>query len=216
MKAFFTWIFTNGPYALLISVIMALIRFRQMTGPLRFIGLFICLAVLGEVVADYTSTRHMPNLYLLHIYTILEFNILALFYFSLFGYFYPRWLVPLLMVGFTVLAVLNSLFLQPLSTYNTYTRGLEGLLMIALSLLCFYQMLAELTTKRLDRSPIFWINTGFLLYFAGNLFLFILSNALLKEPNQTLSFMSWGLHSLLMVLMHLFISLGLWFSPKIR
>ncbi|MBC8155583.1 MAG: hypothetical protein H7Z72_22070, partial [Bacteroidetes bacterium] len=174
------------------------------------------LAALGEIVAEYMSSHHIPSVHILHIYTVLEFNTIALFYYLFFGHFYPRWLVPGLMVGFTGLAVLNTAFLQPLTGYNSYARSLEGVLIIGLALLCYQKMLVELTTKRLDKSPVFWINTGFLLYFAGNLFFFILGNALIKEPRQSLSFMTWGLHSLLMALMHSFIGVGLWFSPQLR
>lgn len=216
MNDFFTWIHEYAPYTLFLSAGVALVRWRYLDKTLWAVGLFIILAGLGEIVAEYMSSRHMPSVHILHIYTILEFNVIALFYLRFFGHFYPRWLVPGLMVGFTVLSVLNTAFLQPLTSYNSYARSLEGVLIIALALLCYYKMLVELTTKRLDKSPVFWINTGFLLYFAGNLFFFILGNALIKEPRQSLSFMTWGLHSLLMALMHIFISVGLWFSPRLR
>lgn len=160
--------------------------------------------------------RVKNNVPIVHLYTLLEFNVIALFYLVYFRGFYGRLLVPGMMLIFTVLVVLNSVFLQPLFSYNTYARSLEGVLVIALSLLGYYKLLAELPTKRLDQSPIFWINTGLLLYFAGNLFFFVLGNALLKEPNQSFSLMAWGLSTLLMVLMHLFISVGLWFSPQLR
>jgi hypothetical protein len=216
MQDFFLWIGENGTWFLLVSVAVVLIRIAYLTGYLRYVALFVGLAALGEAVSYITSYLNVPNLYILHLYTILEFNIIALFYFAFFGTFYPRPLVPGIMVGFTVLAILNSLFLQPLNGYNTYARGLEGLLVIALAVLCFYKMLTELTEKRIDRHPVFWINTGFLLYFAGSLFFLILSNALLSNSNRTLILTVFGLHALLMVLMHLLISVGLWFSPRLR
>ena len=216
MEAFSLWIFEYAPLAIFLPAVVALIRIRYLNNSLLFVALFVVLAGLGEIVAEYTTSRHIPNLYILHGYTILEFNVIALFYARFFRGFYPRWLVPGLMVAFTVLALLNSAFLQPITSYNTYARSLEGILIIALALLCYYKILTELPTKRLEKSPIFWVNTGFILYFVGSLFLFVLSNALLKEPNKSMWFMSWGLHSLLMVLMHIFISIGLWFSPQLR
>ncbi len=217
MQDFFIWIGKYGSYFLLFSAVIALIRLRYLTDSLRFVALFVGLAVLGEIIAYITGrVLHMRNLHILHVYTILEFNIIALFYFTFFGYFYPRSLVSGLMVGFTILAILNSLFLQPLSGYNTYARGLEAVLIIGLAVLCYYKMLTELSTKRLDKNPIFWINTGFLLYFAGSLFFLILSNALLVKSDRTLILTVFGLHAMLMVLMHLLIGVGLWFSPKLR
>lgn len=216
MKEFFNWMLRYGSYFLLFSATIALYRIRYLRQSLFFIGLFLALGVLGEIIAQVTSRLHMPNLYILHIYTIIECNLIALFYHNFFQNFYPRWLVPGLMVVFTGFAIANSALWQPLSGYNTYARSLESLLIIGLSLICFYKMLMVLDTQRPTQHPIFWINTGFLFYFAGSLFFFILSNALLKEPNQSLSFMSWGLHALLMVLMHILIGIGLWFSPRLR
>lgn len=216
MQDFFHWMLHNGSYFLLVSITMALIRIQYLTNCFRYIGLFVGLAALGELVSLITAKLDMPNLHILHVYTILEFNLIALFYRCFFGNFYPRWLVPMVMVVFTGFAITNSLLLQPLNRYNTYARGLEALLVMAMALLCFYKMLTELSAKRLDRHPVFWVNTGYLLYFAGSLFFLILSNALIIDSNRALILMVFGLHSFLMVLMHLFISVGLWFSPGPR
>ncbi|WP_338874752.1 hypothetical protein WBJ53_03950 [Spirosoma sp. SC4-14] len=216
MQDFFHWMLRNGSYFLLVSITITLIRIRYLTGCLRYVGLFVGLAALGEIVSLITAELNIRNLHILHVYTILEFNLIALFYRSFFGQFYPRWLVPALMLGFTGFAVLNSLLLQPLNRYNTYARGLEALLVMAMALLCFYKMLTELSAKRLDKHPVFWINTGYLLYFAGSLFFLILSNAVITDSNRALILMVFGLHSFLMVLMHLLISVGLWFSPRLR
>lgn len=216
INEFFDGLFEYSPLTLFFSIGIALYRRQYMRNALCYVGWYLALAALGELLSQITARLHMPNLYLLHLYTFFSFNIIALFYHQAFGHFYPRWLVPSLMAGYSVFAIANSLLWQPITGFNTYTRGLEGLLVITLALLCFYKMLSELATKRLDQYSIFWINTGFLLYFAGNQFFFILNNALLEEPNQSLSFISWGLSSLLMALQHILIGIGLWFSPRLQ
>jgi hypothetical protein len=216
MQVFFHWMLRNGSYFLLVSVLMALVRVRYLMGCLRFVGLFVGLAAVGEIISLLTAALSIHNLHILHVYTILEFNLIALFYHRFFGRFYPHWLMPLLMVFFTGFAILNSLLLQPLNQYNTYARGLEALMVIALALLCFYKILTELPAERLDKHPVFWINAGYLLYFAGSLFFLILSNSVINESNRALILMVFGLHSLLMVLMHLLVGVGLWFSPNLR
>ena len=214
MESFLIWMNKNGAWFLLVSVIVTLIRWRYLVGPLLFVKLFVLLAALGEVTSELTNSS--SNMYLLHGYTILEFNVIALFYVRFFGHFYPRWLVPGLMIVFTGLAVANSIWLQPLSGFNTNARGLGAVLVIGFTVLCFYKMLAELATKRLSLNPVFWINLGFLIYFAGNLFFLFLSNALLTQTNRSLIFMVFGLYALLMVLMHFLLSIGIWYSPRYR
>jgi len=214
MESFLIWMSKHGSWFMLISLAAVFICWRHLIGPLLFIKLFVVLAVLGEVVAELTNST--PNLYLLHGYTILEFNVIALFYAYFFGQFYPRVLVPGLMVLFTILAIANSIWLQPLSGFNTNASGLAAVLIIGFAVLCFYKMLAELASKRLTQNPVFWINLGLLLYFAGSLFYMSLGNALSVQTNKKLTFMVFGLHSLLMVLMHILLSIGIWYSPRYR
>ena len=183
-----------------------------MVRELRYIIAFLGLSVLTQVIATILNKLNGNNLSVLHVYTILEFNLIALFYFSFFGHFYHRRLVPVLMLIFSGFAVFNSLFIQKVTSFNTYARGLEAIGVIALSLLCFYKMLVELEAKRPEKQPVFWINTGFLFYFAGSLILFILSNLILKE-NKTFNYLSWGLHSVFLALLYIFIGIGLWYSP---
>ncbi|CCH02947.1 hypothetical protein FAES_4948 [Fibrella aestuarina BUZ 2] len=217
MQDFLIWFSRYGSYCLLLSAGMVLFRFQYLTGYLRFVGWFVGLAVAGELVSHLTAhVLHVPNTYILHGYTILEFNIIALVYGRFFGHFYSRFFVPWLMAGFTVLALLNSAFIQPPTGGNAYARGLEAILVIALALLAFYKLLNELSARRLDKQPIFWINTGFLLYFAGSLFFLLFSNVVLYDSNQTLKFAVFALHVLLIVMMHVLISIGLWFSPSLR
>ncbi|UHG93775.1 hypothetical protein [Spirosoma oryzicola] len=213
---FLHWMLLNGSYVMIISLGVAVVRRRFLQAELRYIVDFLLLSLVGEVVSLILSKLHIPNLFLLHIYTLIEFNIIALFYRRFFSNFYPKWLIIVLLTVFNSFAVFNTLFLQPLTVFNTYARGLESLMVIGLSILCFYKMLTELDIKRPETNPVFWINTGFLIYFAGSLILFILANVAIAQPNQSLSLMSWGLHSCLFVLMHLAFGLGLWLSPNLR
>lgn len=214
IQDFLIWVLKShiGSWFLFILVIITIIRYLFITHELRYITYFVGLSVLAQIVTYVLAELTGNNLPILHLYTILEFNIIALFYFSFFGYFYNRKLVPSLMIFFTGFAIINSLFIQKLTEFNTYARSLESIILVVLSILCFYKILVELNTKNLTKLPIFWINTGFLLYFAGNFVLFILSNVILKE-NKAFNYMSWGLHSCLLTLLYILIGVGLWNSP---
>lgn len=212
IQDFLRWMLYHTIYFLIFPIGIAIYRYRFIKKERMYVIAFLGLGLLTELTATWFSEIFGTNLPILHLYTVLEFNLIALFYFSFFGYFYNRRLVPSLMVFFTGFAVLNSLFIQKITEFNTYSRGLEALLVIIFSLLCFYKLLIELSSKNPTQQPIFWINTGFLLYFAGNLVLFILSNVILKE-NKAFNYMSWGLHSCLIALLYILIGIGLWNSP---
>lgn len=210
---FAKWILLYSTYFLAFPIAIAFYRYRFITKELRYMLMYLGLSFLTETIMTImTKSGIRNNLFVVHIYTILEFNIIALFYYTYFNGFYHRYLVPAIMGLFTVFAIINSLFFQKLIEFNSYSRGLECILVIMLCLMCFYQMLIELSTKTPEKKPVFWINAGFLFYFAGNIVLFILSNVVLKE-NKDFNYLSWGLHALLNTILQIFIGIGLWFSP---
>nr|WP_293833236.1 hypothetical protein [uncultured Arsenicibacter sp.] len=213
MESFFLWMFDYAGWFIVLSVSSALIRRKSLTGYLRFIFLPLSVSAIAEVTGHILSRMHIPNLFVLHIYTIFEFSALALFYRAFFGTFYPSRLVPCMMLFFTLASVANSIWLQPPDTFNGYARALEGLFVMILALMCYYKILVDLDTRNLFRNPVFWINTGYLFYFAGTLFLFILSNLLLQE-SERLNFISWGMHATLVSLNHVLIAVGIWQAPQ--
>lgn len=119
-----------------------------------------------------------------------------------------------ILLGFFVLfAVLNAIFLQKIDTFNTYARGLESIIMIALSLLTFNKILVELDTRYPTKQPVFWVNTGVLFYFSGNLVVFVLSNYI--SNNNPLLLVAWGIHAILMAILNSFIAVGLWQTRRL-
>jgi hypothetical protein len=94
-------------------------------------------------------------------------------------------------------------------TFNTYARSLEGILVIILCLSWCYQTLTEMKIRALQQDPVFWTNTGFLLYFSGNVLLFTFSNYILNI-NHALNQYIWAFHALFSILLYFFITIGLW------
>lgn len=211
---FLIWLLDYVQYILLFPLTIAIIRKKYLKQELQFILYFIILGIFFEILSRTISyyDRKLNTLPTLHLYTILEFIIIGLFYQSFFGNFFSKKLLPTIIIGFVIFALINAFFIQKLSNFNTYASGLESIIMIGLSLLCFYKMLIELDTRSPTKQPVFWINSGFLFYFAGNLFIFSLSN-FIKSDNHLL-LLGWGMHAFLMAVLHIFIGIGLWQSHR--
>lgn len=210
---FLIWLLDYVQYVLIFTITIALIRLKYLTNELKYIWYFILLGTFFEILSRTLLYMKVRNtLPFLHLYTTLEFIIIGLFYHRYFGSFFPRKLLPIVICMFVGFAIINAFFIQKLNNFNTYASGLEGILVIGLSILCFYKMLIELDTRNPTKQPTFWINSGFLFYFAGNIFIFILSN-FIKEDNHLLS-LAWGMHAFLMLILHIFIGVGLWQSHR--
>jgi hypothetical protein len=172
-------------------------------------GVYVVIVVIVQFLASILADQKINNLPLLHVYTPLEFLCIGWFYaIALRGFVLQRNIWGMI-IGFGVLSVLNSIFLQDITTFNTYARSLQGILVIILSLMWCYRALSEMTISRLEDEPVFWVNTGFLLYFSGGVLLFAFSNYIL-QINRSLNMYIWGFHALFSVLLYIFISIGLW------
>ena len=97
-------------------------------------------------------------------------------------------------------------------TFNTYARPIGNILFIFFAISYYYKLLKDLKVRYLERNPMFWINTGILIYFSGSLFLFIFSNYILK--NVQLNILFWAIHAGLNIFIHIFYAIGLWLSRE--
>jgi len=194
--------------AVLPPLILVVIHYRKYTPALKALSIHLLMVAVFTSAAVLLSTMKRNNLPLLHVYTICEFIMISWFYSIVLRDYLPVKLLTWVAVGFTVFALLNSLLLQNWYTFNTIPRSIESLLVILLSLVCYYRMLSEMKIRKMERSPIFWINTGFLFYFSGALFLFMLSNYILPLNHQ-LNIFIWTIHACFSIMLYLFIFLGL-------
>lgn len=150
------------------------------------------------------------NLALLHGYTILEFYLLvSLFSCKTIAIISKKW--RNLLTGGFVLCALGNIYINGINQFNTDIRAIESIVLIALSLLFFYNVLKNLKVESLEREPMFWISAAILIYFSGNLITFILSNYALSSTDM--SYTLWAIHAFLNILKNLLFAVALWVKP---
>jgi hypothetical protein len=204
-KAIITW----SPVGLIPSLVVTTLLFRKLSPDLKIIGIFVYIACLVELLAGIMWYNKMNNLVLLHIYTLVEFGVISWYYHVTLRGFVPAWLVPSAVTAFSLFSLYNSFFIQDLDEFNTYARGLEALLVITYIIMFFYKTFIELKVEYLGKEPAFWIGSGFLLYFSGGLFLFMVSDHLLPSATGP-RHLVWAMHAVFTIVFHILISIGLW------
>ncbi|MBD0254318.1 MAG: hypothetical protein ICV83_01260 [Cytophagales bacterium] len=120
----------------------------------------------------------MNNLPLFHLFTLIELLFFGWVYEQVFINVLLKRIVAVLTVVLGVFTVGNSILWESIWTFNSISATAEGVYLIVLSLLLFRQLLLQDEVMFLDRHPLFWLNSGVLLYFAGNLFVFMLQHAI--------------------------------------
>lgn len=206
---FLIWFLDYVQYFLILPLATGIFNYKYLKGETMAVFYYVLIAIFFEILSRTLMHLKFRNtLPFLHLYTVLEFSIFWLFYYRFFKVFYSPFGMKVLLVIFLLFAILNAIFLQKIDTFNTYARGFESLIMIALSLMAFNKIIVELDTRYPTSQPVFWVNSAVLFYFSGNLVVFVMSNYISGDNNLLL--VSWGIHAILMAILNSFIAIGLW------
>ncbi len=202
-------IITIGSLFVVVPVTVAILKYRLLNNTMKNMAFYVFLGASVQIISSYLGRNRQNNLWLLHLFTPLEFAIILRFYSTLLSSIFQKKVFVWTGILFATLSLLNTAFLQEITIFNTYARSLEGVFVIVLCLLWCYKTLTEMKIKKLGQHPVFWVNTGFLLYFSGGVLLFAFSNYILGI-NKALNMYIWAFHALFSILLYFLITIGLW------
>lgn len=191
---------------LLFSVILWLRNCRDSKIYYNIFGIYLAVTFIVLSGLTILSVRNIPNLFIFHIYTFIEFLLLSLFFKNIlnqlkvvekYGYYWIL-LVLFLIVG-------NTIFLQPLHSFNSNAKTLTQFIYLGYALAYFFN--APLI-KNQEINFLNLIISAILLYYAGSLFIFMFSKVLAERNQIVLSF--WIANSVLYLIFQIMVFTGLW------
>jgi hypothetical protein len=201
-----------APATILFPIIAFLTNRRFATSALKVLFGYLVMAAVINTIAIILAMNDHRNLWLLHLYTILETGILLFFFIQLTpgrkakGFFWT------LLVAFPMACIINWLFFQNASNFNTYTRSIESVLIICAASYYWLSSGKENLNTAWTDNPLNWIISGLLLYFAGALFLFLFSNYLemvrQTKPDDPVYYIIWLIHGCFVVIMYILFGIG--------
>jgi hypothetical protein len=201
---YFIYVTYIVPITILIPVLIALKNYSFLTNPLKTIFWYLIFSGTANVINLTLISLHYYTATLFHIYTIFEFLFFSLFYSQFYSKKHQNTIYIIISV-FTVLCIVNYLFIQNKIEFNTYTRPLEAIMIIVYSML---YILNQSNDEQDWGDNIYnWINAGILLYFASCLFMFISSNYLLNAGKH-INRIVWGAHDAILVIQYVLFAVG--------
>lgn len=212
---FFDLIIKVAQLSILLPIAIAFLRFRSLSKVQRLLLILLLVSLTISSIARYLWSLKENNLYLLHYYTVLEYCFWSgIFYLFFEGKFMKRFIVctGILFIAF---AILNSVFWQDLSSFNSYSRSVESILLVGFSIYYYLKMFKEEKILILEKNVSFWINAAVLVYFSGSFLLFGFSNLLLRL-NSHEKIEVWGIHGVFLIIHYILITIGLWIRPEKR
>ncbi len=192
------------PAAILLPVTAAVIRKKYWQPPEKLIFVYLMLSGVFNILAAALAARSINNLPLLHLYTVIEFTVIAAFFRSIVEPGRARMLITWLMGLFPLMALINIYLLDSIFLYNLIPRSVEAIIVVSF---CIYYLMKSLSFSA-GKSPFFnfAVVVSFLLYFSGSLALFALSDFIIA--NKKINALIWNTHATFVLIMYLIIAVA--------
>jgi hypothetical protein len=170
----------------LIALLAGIYSFKFLDKKFRLILFYVAVGFFTELTNWILVKNGIRNtMPALHFYIMFEFLIWSVFYILILDGFVKNIFLVTGAVIFVVFCLVNMTIFQKLTEYPV-TRSVENLLLILLAVLFFAKVMTEAEIEKLVYSPLIWINTVVLIYFAGNFFFNVVFNQLLEKNIQML------------------------------
>ena len=199
--------------SILISVVVAVIRFKQLDLATKVLGVLMIVDFINEISAFWIGIKYGNNMPTNNIHSIIEFVLICLYFnYSIDALMKKRIGYYIAGIGI-ILGLINMVSIQGITKLNSYFLILEGATIIGLSLFAFFRQLADHDTLRLYRYPHFWFTTILFFFWSSTFFNWVLYDYL----NANYLSLSWIFNlSILIVntLTYLCISCILFLYPK--
>jgi len=193
-----------------------LFRYRQLPGTLKLFSVFVFVSAIIQFVSTMLWLQNIPNLLLLHIYVAGGFVCLGLFYEAVLEGFIDKKIIRSIMIAFLAFTIINSLFIQPFTTFNSYALITECILVVILALTTYLVMMDDVVKRKRQElaSSLNWINSGLFIYYSSSLIIFYYANTLVKFFSKQFNLQTWMLHAFFSLIMYSCFFVGLWKRPR--
>ena len=190
-----------------IGALICFIKYRIKDFYIKILGFALAISVAADFSSGILHGLKINVNYGSSVYGLVSFPLISLIYYYVLGEKNKK-LYLVVNIAYLTFGLVNMLFIQR-STINTYTLIIKSIIFILFSLYYFYWLLKELPTSQLQRLPMFWINSAYIIYFSGNLFLFVFTSYLVNVLNSDL-LVYWSLHNILGIIEGFMIIVALW------
>lgn len=175
----------------------------------KYIMYYLVLSVITQAVSFILWKLKIRNYPVLHVYTLLEYAVLLQFYRTILKGFVSKTVMTFLLYGFLMFSVVDSLLIESIHVFNTYSRTIEALVFTTLSIAWFMKIVTESEEEKLRLKGTTYFVSGFLVYFSSSVILFSYSSYV-DQLSIGARMNVWLIHTFLIFQLYILITIGLW------
>jgi len=180
-------------FSIIAPILVGAICFRSLSFTIRLLFVFVLVTGVMEFTSGWMMAHKINNLALFHLHVYVEFTAITALFFLTYDSVLWRGIALSFFGLFLSYSLVNTLFYEDLYRFNSNQRYVEGLMIIVMCVGYFISLLRRPIHRYLEKQPMFWLTSGFLIYFAGTLYLFLFSRELLAIND----YQYWEIHAVL-------------------
>ncbi|NML37717.1 hypothetical protein HHL17_10980 [Chitinophaga sp. G-6-1-13] len=201
---------------ILVTVVYAAIHYGTFPRELKVFSWFIFLSGIIQFTSLgfwFNSKNNMP---LLHLYVAAGFLCLAWFYNTILNRFIDAGIIWLIAILFLLFTIANSLFIQPVHTFNSIALTVESILIVILSLFTYRFFLSDIVkeTSGANIKSLTWINSGLFIYYSSSILIFYFGSVITIDFSRNLNLYAWIFLAFFSIVMYTCFFIGLWKRSK--
>ena len=195
-----------------IVAILALIKFSSRTLIVKLIGFVFLASFLANVASFALIGSKTLRIFVnasYPVYLIISLALYSRIYYAVLHKKNPGWFV--VAAGTFAFFALTNLFFIQKTVPNSYSYLLHSAIIIVYCLLYFYILIQDLPSLYVHHLPMFWFNSGLLVFHAGTFFLFSFHAYLINVLKNNM-LIYWSFHNVLSIVEHLIFLVGLFYD----
>jgi hypothetical protein len=191
-----------------LPLVLYLTKIRYASRAIHLIGILTIVSAVSDLTAYFLFAQGKSTVLLFNSYYIILFLLLAWFYYEVRLTKAGKNIIIIGTVLYALAFVFVSLYVQAFSEYQTLMWTITGTSMIFFSISFFIHLFSVRTG--LESHELLWINSGVLIYFSLNLFLFVMSSYILTKLDSEISLLIWSFHNVNNIMKNILFACGIY------
>ncbi len=193
-------------FTVVVPLALGLLGYGKLSPALKYFVYLLAFTLFTEVTGLVLSRIELKNLWLYNTYTAVEYTLLIMMFTSLLeGNRLRRillWSIPV----FVVIWGLASFLLTVSDKFHSIFLSIESVVFVFLAVMTLVKEMRDSSVLLVD-NPVFWVASGVLVYFAGNLLVFTFIDQLLEDKEVGM-LSAWVIHAAMNVSKNIMYSIG--------
>ena len=179
-----------------ISAILALLiilKFHKLLPVLKVVGIYIIVSAAIDLLSFSLYLQHENNLRFLHLFTLFEFVIISHLFRLLFKSLSSKLNIYYLAVPGTLFILFNTLFIQSINSYNSYSSILVSTIILGYCI-HFFILILDVEIQNLQFRALKWFIICLFVFHSISLIVMLFGNVFHDISTEAQSYI-WGFRS---------------------